>query len=76
LFCGRVTTADVITLTPFRDSGLIAPARYVPPWARSPDRVLSIMAFSAAVQRYRLDTFNLDRFVDGEDEFIAASGIG
>jgi len=76
LFCGRVTTADVITLTPFRDSGLIAPPRYVPPWARSPDRVLSIMAFSAAVQRYRLDTFNLDRFVDIEDEFIAASGIG
>jgi len=28
------------------------------------------------VQRYRLDTFNLDRFVDIEDEFIAASGIG
>jgi hypothetical protein len=76
LFSGRVTTADVITLTPFRESGLIVPPRYVPPWARSPDRVLSIMAFSSAVQRYRLDTFDLDRFVDYEDESIAASGIG
>ncbi|UHQ18875.1 flavohemoglobin expression-modulating QEGLA motif protein [Lysobacter sp. KIS68-7] len=76
LFCGRVTTADVVSLAPYRDSGLIAPAHYVPPWARSPDRVLSIMAFSAAVQRYRLDTFDLDRFVDYEDEQIAASGIG
>ena len=35
LFCGRVTTADVITLTPFRGSGLIAPPRYVPPWRNS-----------------------------------------
>ena len=34
------------------------------------------MAFSSAVQRYRLDTFDLDRFVDYEDESIAASGIG
>ena len=76
LFCGRVTTADVITLAPFRDSGLIAPSRYVPPWARDPQRVLSIMAFSAAAQRLRLDKMDLQRFVDYEDEVIAESGIG
>ncbi len=76
LFCGRVTTADVITLAPFRDSGLVAPSRYVPPWARDPQRVLSIMAFSAAAQRLRLDRFDLQRFVDYEDEVIAESGIG
>ena len=76
LFCGRVTTADVITLAPFRDSGLISPSRYVPPWARDPQRVLSTMAFSAAAQRLRLDNGDLQRFVDYEDEVIGESGIG
>jgi uncharacterized protein (TIGR02421 family) len=76
LFAGRLTTADVITLAPFRASGLIAPARYVPPWARDPQRVLSIMAFSAATQRLRLDRFDLQRFVDYEDEVIAEAGLG
>jgi uncharacterized protein (TIGR02421 family) len=76
LFAGRLTTADVITLAPFRASGLIAPARYVPPWARDPQRVLSIMAFSAATQRLRLDRFDLQRFVDYEDEVIAEADFG
>lgn len=74
LFAGRLTTADVITLAPFRDSGLIAPPRYVPPWARDPQRVLSIMAFSAATQRLRLDRVDLQGFVDYEDEVIADAG--
>src|SRR5580765_4394513 len=76
LFVGRVTTADVIALAPFRDSGWIAPSTYLPPWARDPQRVLSIMAFSAAAQRLRLDRIDLQRFVDFEDEVIAESGIG
>ena len=76
LFAGRLTTADVITLAPFRDSGLITPPLYVPPWARDPQRVLAIMAFSAAAQRLRLDRLDLQRFVDYEDEVIAESGIG
>ncbi len=76
LFVGRVTTADVIALAPFRDSGLIAPSTYMPPWARDPQRVLSTMAFSAAAQRLRLDKVDLQRFVDFEDEVIAESGIG
>ena len=76
LFVGRVTTADVIALAPFLDSGLIAPSTYVPPWARDPQRVLSTMAFSAAAQRLRLDQVNLQRFVDFEDEQIADSRIG
>ena len=75
LFAGRLTTSDVIMLAPFRDSGLIAPPVYMPPWARDPQRVLSIMAFSAAAQRLRLDQFDLQRFVDFEDEVIAECGI-
>jgi len=75
LFAGRLTTADVITLAPYRDAGLIASPVYVPPWARDPQRLLSIMAFSAAVQHLRLDRFDLQRFVDFEDEVIAECGL-
>jgi hypothetical protein len=76
LFVGRLTLADVVELAPFRESGLISPSHYIPPWARDPQRVLSIMAFSAATQRLRLDKFNLQRFVDYENEVIAEAGSG
>jgi uncharacterized protein (TIGR02421 family) len=76
LFAGRVTTADVLTLAPYLENGVIARAHYVPPWARDPQRVLATMAYSAGTQRLRLDTFDLQRFVAFEDETIAASGIG
>jgi uncharacterized protein (TIGR02421 family) len=76
LFVGRLTLSDMVELAPFRDSGLIASSRYLPPWARDPQGVLSIMAFSAATQRLRLDTLELQRFVDYEDEVIADAGIG
>jgi uncharacterized protein (TIGR02421 family) len=75
LFVGRVTVSDVVSLGPLLGTGLISPARYVPPWARDPQRVLSIMAFSAATQRLRLDTFDLQRFVEFENEMIAESGV-
>lgn len=75
LFAGRLTTADVIELAPFRDNGLIAPPLYVPPWARDPQRVLATMAFSTATQRLRLDRLDLQRFVAFEDELIEESGI-
>jgi len=76
LFVGRLTLSDVVELAPFRESGLIASSRYLPSWARDPQGVLSIMAFSAATQRLRLDTLELQRFVDYEDEVIADAGIG
>jgi uncharacterized protein (TIGR02421 family) len=73
LFAGRVTTADVITLSPFMQSGLIAHAVYVPPWARNPQRVLSLMTFFTAAQRFRLDTLELDQFVSTEEERVDES---
>ncbi len=75
LFAGRLTTSDVITLAPFRDSGVIARPHYVPPWARDPQRVLATMAFSAAQQRLRLENIDLQRFVEAEDELIVHSGM-
>jgi uncharacterized protein (TIGR02421 family) len=76
LFCGRVTVADTVVLEPYRNNGLIVPPRYVPPWARDPQRVLSIMAFSSVVQRLRLDNLTVQRFVDAEAETVEESGIG
>jgi len=73
LFAGRVTTSDVIMLSPYLQDGLIARATYVPPWARNPQRILSLMAFFTAAQRFRLDTFDLNRFVELEEERIDES---
>jgi uncharacterized protein (TIGR02421 family) len=75
LFVGRLTVSDAITLAPFLETGLIARSTYLPPWARDPQRVLSIMAFSAATQRLRLDRLDLQRFADYEDEVIAEAGL-
>lgn len=73
LFAGRVTTSDVITLSPYLQDGLIARAVYVPPWARNPQRILSLMAFFTAAQRFRLDTFDLNRFVELEEQRVDES---
>jgi len=74
LFVGRVTCGDVIALEPFLADGVLARATYVPPWAQQPHRVLALMAYSAGAQRFRTDTFALDRFHEFEDEVIAEAG--
>lgn len=71
LFCGRVALGDLVALSASRDSGLVAPAHYVPPWARYPERVLATLAFSTAAQSLRLDAFTLDRFSEHEEETMA-----
>lgn len=76
LFAGRLTVADTVVLEPYRNNGLIVPPRYLPPWARDPQRVLSIMAFSTVVQRLRLDRLTVQDFVDSENEVVEASGFG
>ncbi len=74
VFCGRVDLGDLITLAPYRASGLIAAPRYVPPWAQHPERVLATLAFSTVTQAMRLDTFDLQRFAAYEDELMASAG--
>ncbi|MGY3266691.1 tyrosine/phenylalanine carboxypeptidase domain-containing protein [Lysobacter sp. HA35] len=76
LFVGRLTTGDVVALAPYLQSHLIAPAVYVPPWAREPQRILSLMAFSAAAQQFRLEGVELQRFAEYEDEVIDDAGSG
>ena len=71
LFCGRVALGDLVPLSSYRDTGLVAAPRYVPPWARHLERVLATLAFSTAAQSLRLDSFNLQRFSEHEDEVMA-----
>ena len=73
VFCGRVDLGDLVTLAPYRASGLIAPPRYVPPWAQHPERVLATLAFTTATQAMRVDTFDLDRFSAAEDELMRSA---
>jgi len=73
LFAGRVTTTDVITLSPYLQSGLISRAVYVPPWARDPQRVLSLMAFFTAAAHFKLDTIDLESFVAFENDLVDES---
>lgn len=73
LFCGRVALGDLVTLSAYRESGLIAAPHYLPPWARHPERVLATLAFSTAAQGLQLDSFALERFVEYEDETIAGA---
>lgn len=73
LFCGRVALGDLVKLAGLRDAGLVAAPHYVPPWARHPERVLATLAFSTAAQSLRLDTFDLQRFADYEDEVMAGA---
>jgi len=73
LFCGRVALGDLVTLATLRDTGLIAAPHYVPPWARHPERVLATLAFSTAAQGLRLDSFELQRFSEYEDEVMAGA---
>ncbi|WP_166636826.1 tyrosine/phenylalanine carboxypeptidase domain-containing protein [Cognatilysobacter terrigena] len=76
LVVGRVTTGDAINLAPYQQAGLIGRATYVPPWAREPQRILSLLEFSAAAQKFRLDRVELNRFADYEDEVIEEAGTG
>ena len=71
IFCGRVALGDLVTLASLRDTGLIAAPHYMPPWAQRPERVLATLAFSTAAQALRLDSFDLQRFSEHEEELIA-----
>lgn len=68
LFAGRLSTADVVRLTPLFESGWLVPPRYVPPWAQDLRRLAASFAFSAFVGRIKLELVDLDRFVALEDE--------
>lgn len=75
LFAGRLTLGDALELAPLFADGTLRPARFVPPWASDPRKLLAVITFFAASSQFRLDTVELDRFSEHEDELMAASGI-
>ena len=66
---------DTLLLAPYFADGTLVQAHYMPPWARDPRRLLALIAFFAASQRFDLDTLELERFAAFEEEQVAASGL-
>jgi len=62
VFAGRMTLGDVVELAPLFESGLLAPATYVPPWARDLRTLASVLTFSAFTSRADLSHITLADF--------------
>jgi uncharacterized protein (TIGR02421 family) len=75
LFAGRLTLGDAVELAPLFADGTLAPARFVPPWAADPRKLLAVITFFTASSAFKLDALTLERFSRFEDEMIEASGI-
>jgi uncharacterized protein (TIGR02421 family) len=63
LFAGRLTMSDVVTLSPYFESGFLDRPRYVPPWARDTRRLAAALAYSSFMMNVDLSDVSLDRFV-------------
>ncbi|MCI0400349.1 MAG: flavohemoglobin expression-modulating QEGLA motif protein [Gammaproteobacteria bacterium] len=66
LFAGRLTLADIVTLAPEFDSGVLVGPRYTPPWAQDLRRLAALIAYSAFVSQITLDNVYLQNFVEFE----------
>jgi uncharacterized protein (TIGR02421 family) len=73
IFAGRMTLGDAVELAPLFESGLLAPATYVPPWARDLRTLASMLTFSAFSSRADLSHITLADF-PRLDERLAAQG--
>ena len=62
LFSGRLTWGDVLELEPYFESKLVAPARYVPPWLSSLDRLAAHLAFSSLTHHFPVHDTRLEHF--------------
>jgi uncharacterized protein (TIGR02421 family) len=62
LFAGRLTLGDVVELAPLFESGILAPATYVPPWARDLRTLASVLTFSTFTSRAALSRITLADF--------------
>ena len=75
LFAGRLTLGDTIALAPLFADGTLKPARFVPPWAADPRKLLAVITFFTASSLFELDTCELEQFSAFADEQMAASGL-
>jgi len=68
LFAGRLTMADAITLSPLFKEGWLKPPTYVPGWAIDLRRLGARLAFSAFMNKVKLEKIYLERFIEIEKE--------
>ena len=61
LFAGKLALEDVFDLAPAFEDGGIAPAHYLPPWARRANGLAGLLAFSLFANLIRLDRVDIDR---------------
>jgi len=54
-FAGRMTIADVMRLDPLFEQGILAPARYLPPWLVRTNGLAAYLAFSVFANRITVD---------------------
>lgn len=53
LFCGKLTTQDVLRLQPLSDRGHIADPAYMPDWAKNSSELAAHLAFNDLTERFR-----------------------
>jgi hypothetical protein len=75
LFAGRLTLGDAIDLAPAFADGTLKPARFVPPWAADPRRLLAVITFFTASSLFELESCALEQFSAFADEQMVASGL-
>ncbi len=64
LFAGKMTLADVQRFEPLFASGVLKPARWMPPWIERANGLAGMLAFSLFANRIRLDA------IAGSDDFL------
>jgi len=55
LFAGKMTLEDVTAFAPLFESGVLAPPRWLPPWASRASGLAGMLAFSLFANRIRMD---------------------
>jgi uncharacterized protein (TIGR02421 family) len=73
LFAGRMTLGDVIELEELFESGVLIPARYLPPWAVGFQRLAANLSYSLFSARIQLDTVELERFLTLEETALPST---
>ncbi len=67
LFAGRMTLGDAIELEDLFQSGVLKPARYLPPWAVGFQRLAANLSYALFSSRIQLDSVELERFLTLEE---------
>jgi len=67
MFAGRIHLSDVLMLEEDFDSGLIAPPKYLPKWARDLPTLAAYLAFAAVAYRIDVGTLELEAILPAVD---------